>query len=409
MVRPDLDRYVPGMSPRLLHRLIAPAFALLALSACKQEEKTVEAKDYAQEMSSSFCEAVFSCSCETYPYDNFNQCYAGLNSAYAEAVNEAYLAGLSYDGTCPAKQLEQLESLACKSALPELPAGVCAPPCNAWHGSLPVGSFCEVVASNVEAGVAFSACAQGLSCVGGVCVNPCQLVDDLPGLGQPCPQFVCAEGATCDLESQICVALPQLPGPGEACVDGLCDPDRAICVADANVCAALPTIGQPCVMGQCDANSYCSIADDVCLARPALVCGLLVGDVGGDGDGDGDGDPTTTGDGDGDPTTTGDGDGDPTTTGDGDGDGDPTTTGDGDGDPTGDPIGQCGWDPNNLYYECGFDGSDPEGTFPYACPPGLIEGDVCGEVTGEGCCDAAGDNWYCGDDGNSQSLVFNPC
>jgi hypothetical protein len=121
------------------------------------------------------------------------------------------------------------------------------------------------------------------------------------------------------------------------------------------------------------------------------------GDTTGDGDGDtGDGDGDT-GDGDGD---TGDGDGD---TGDGDGD-----TGDGDGD--GDPAGMCGWDAANMYYECGFEGADPSGTLPLECPDGLVEGDPCGTVTGAGCCDANGDNWYCGDDQMGGTLlVLNAC
>jgi hypothetical protein len=130
------------------------------------------------------------------------------------------------------------------------------------------------------------------------------------------------------------------------------------------------------------------------------------------GDGDGDADTgTSTGDGDGDPTT-GDGDGDPTT-GDGDGDagdgdGDPTTTGDGDGD----PQGTCGWfaDPSFPGYYCDGSGEDPEGLLPIDCPPGLAEGAACGELTGAGCCDANGDNWYCGDDGQGNtSQVFVPC
>jgi hypothetical protein len=116
----------------------------------------------------------------------------------------------------------------------------------------------------------------------------------------------------------------------------------------------------------------------------------------------GDGDP---GDGDGDPTA-GDGDGDPTTTG--DGDGDPTTTGDGDGD----PQMTCGWfeDPTLPGYYCGGMGEDPNGMTPIGCPPGLVDGDPCGNVTGVGCCDANGDNWYCGDDGMGNTfLVFEAC
>jgi hypothetical protein len=50
-----------------------------------------------------------------------------------------------------------------------------------------------------------------------------------------------------------------------------------------------------------------------------------------------------------------------------------------------------------MYYECGFDGEDPNGTFPIGCPDGLVEGDPCATtgITGEGCCDANGDSWFC--------------
>jgi hypothetical protein len=247
-------------------------------------------------MAFGYCEAVYNCPCESYPYPNFNECLADLSIAYDAINDEAFIAGLSYDGSCPAQELNEIEALACKGSVAGLPAGVCVPPCNAWHGPHGAGSICEVVASSPELGLGFSNCAQGLTCLAGVCVNPCQ-VGQLPGIGQPCPDLVCAAGAMCDA-SQVCVAMPTLPGPAETCLNNLCDPTRAVCVIEANVCAALPTVGQACVQGQCDPSSYCGI-DDVCVARPPLVCGLIVGNPG-DGDGDGDGDPTGDGDGDGD-------------------------------------------------------------------------------------------------------------
>jgi len=53
------------------------------------------------------------------------------------------------------------------------------------------------------------------------------------------------------------------------------------------------------------------------------------------------------------------------------------------------------------YYDCGFAGEDPGGTHPITCPDGLVEGDLCAStgLTGEGCCDANNDNWYCTLDG----------
>jgi hypothetical protein len=122
--------------------------------------------------------------------------------------------------------------------------------------------------------------------------------------------------------------------------------------------------------------------------------------------GDGDGDTAGDGDGDGDTATTGDGDGDGDTAGDGDGDGDGDTAGDGDGD----PVGSCGWDDTQEQpgYYCGGMGEDPGGT-PSMCPDGLVEGEPCGELTGAGCCDANGDNWYCADDGMGQYLFLDVC
>ncbi len=59
----------------------------------------------------------------------------------------------------------------------------------------------------------------------------------------------------------------------------------------------------------------------------------------------------------------------------------------------------CGWDPANAYYNCGFQGVAPGDGAPIACPEGLIEDDACSEtgLTDIGCCDANGDNWFCSD------------
>ncbi|MFO7564209.1 MAG: hypothetical protein R6X02_16300 [Enhygromyxa sp.] len=150
-------------------------------------------------------------------------------------------------------------------------------------------------------------------------------------------------------------------------------------------------------------------------ATSMIGCVVVTDDGSDDEVGDGDGDQTGDGDGD----QTGDGDGDATGDGDGDatGDGDGDATGDGDGDATGDgdgePAGSCGWiedaDPISGYY-CGGEGEDPTGSAPIACPDDLVEGEACGTVTGAGCCDADGNNWYCGkDDNDNEFLVFVAC
>lgn len=73
------------------------------------------------------------------------------------------------------------------------------------------------------------------------------------------------------------------------------------------------------------------------------------------------------------------------------------------------PTPACGWDARNGYYACGFEGEDPGGQIPIACPEGLVEGDPCGEVPGQGCCDGSGNNWYCADDGGDLFLVVEQC
>ncbi|MCA9698709.1 MAG: hypothetical protein KC431_14380, partial [Myxococcales bacterium] len=66
-------------------------------------------------------------------------------------------------------------------------------------------------------------------------------------------------------------------------------------------------------------------------------------------------------------------------------------------DATTGPGAMCGWDIGNGWYDCGFEGEDPEGTNPIGCPDGLVDGDPCENtgLTDVGCCDANGDNWYC--------------
>jgi hypothetical protein len=82
-------------------------------------------------------------------------------------------------------------------------------------------------------------------------------------------------------------------------------------------------------------------------------------------------------------------------------------------DDTGTAAG-CGWGPTGdpavpEGYACGGDGEDPDQRFAIECPEDLVEGGECGELTGVGCCDAAGNVWFCLDDGNDQTLVKEDC
>ncbi|HLT34648.1 MAG TPA: hypothetical protein VK034_00150, partial [Enhygromyxa sp.] len=129
--------------PRMI---LAYTLAAIAAIGCKQEDPTIPANEYPSRMAFGYCEGVYGCQCESYPYDNFNECVAYLSAAYDELNDDAFLAGLKYDGTCPAKELQGVDGLACTNYVPE--STVCAPPCNAWYGPFPAGSTCQVVASS---------------------------------------------------------------------------------------------------------------------------------------------------------------------------------------------------------------------------------------------------------------------
>lgn len=132
-----------------------------------------------------------------------------------------------------------------------------------------------------------------------------------------------------------------------------------------------------------------SISPSRLAARAALLVSILAmaacsddsgggGGAGGAGTGGGGGSTAET-------TTTGSTTGSSTTSG---GEG-------GAGQGGGTPVYACGWSESEQYYLCGGQGEDPSGTFPIGCPEGLVEGEPCDGLPTEGCCDAAGDNWFC--------------
>lgn len=108
---------------------------------------------------------------------------------------------------------------------------------------------------------------------------------------------------------------------------------------------------------------------------------------------------------------------DPTTDGTEDSTTAPADTGTSDPSETGTTGGgACGWGVTGektvpMGYICGGEGEDPDGLMPIGCPDGieLVEGGDCGGnmgIAGVGCCDAAGDVWYCTDDGSKTGPVL---
>lgn len=72
------------------------------------------------------------------------------------------------------------------------------------------------------------------------------------------------------------------------------------------------------------------------------------------------------------------------------------------------PKNACGWDQASGYYECGFEGEDPEGNFPLDCGNlPLVNGAPCPTgFTVQGCCDADGNLWWCNVD---DKVEYEPC
>ncbi|MDC0721213.1 hypothetical protein [Nannocystis bainbridge] len=72
-------------------------------------------------------------------------------------------------------------------------------------------------------------------------------------------------------------------------------------------------------------------------------------------------------------------------------------------------FGQCGWDPNNGYYGCGFQGVDPDGDHPLTCPETLpATGAPCdgdSPISNIGCCLPDGTNYYCSSESGGMIVV----
>ncbi|HEY6175002.1 MAG TPA: hypothetical protein VIX73_11180 [Kofleriaceae bacterium] len=140
----------------------------------------------------------------------------------------------------------------------------------------------------------------GMGCCAGRCVGDTAPV--LAGLGQPCPDFVCAAGLSCDFATQRCVPLLprgascgsalscdygllcldhrcQVPPALGAPCDGLCRDRGARCSPTTHTCVPAGLLGDACALGAddpgcsaiylCDRTGHCSAG--IALGQP---CGL---------------------------------------------------------------------------------------------------------------------------------------
>ncbi len=114
-------------------------------------------------------------------------------------------------------------------------------------------------------------------------------------------------------------------------------------------------------------------------------------------------------------TTTTNGDATSTTDGPSDSSGNnDSTAGSDSGSDTGAGAGTCGWGKTGQKmisegYVCGGMGESPmPEMFPIDCPAEveLTAGAECGNIRGQGCCDANGDVWFCASDNGADPVLF---
>jgi hypothetical protein len=167
--------------------------------------------------------------------------------------------GLVFDPEC-SKHLEvRIPRSNCDSSRS---IDLCLGHCTVFHGNVQPGEACTALDATT------SDCAQGLSCVDGVCQTACAGLGGLAA-GERCMSEGvhiedCAEGLACDPNSEQCVPPPSA---GEACLFGDCGQD-AWCDFDTDRCVALPSVGEPCGDTNCASDATCEWEIGICEPRP---------------------------------------------------------------------------------------------------------------------------------------------
>ncbi|MEZ4383077.1 MAG: hypothetical protein R3A79_17250 [Nannocystaceae bacterium] len=98
------------------------------------------------------------------------------------------------------------------------------------------------------------------ACQDACCVGVCRFIPDDLAIGEACDVGECAEGGYCGFsEAAGAVVCKELPEVGEPCPDWVCV-DEASCVD--GTCAGPIKRGDPCAYGdRCDGTDYCELRD----------------------------------------------------------------------------------------------------------------------------------------------------
>lgn len=213
------------------------------------------------------CEAQLGCDCLTVAgpvgadpeAHTMHQCKENRRLELEFWQKGAKFHGLTYDPTCLARRIEDLNQLGCgdQGTWSVIQAdGSCADRCRVYHGDLAEGADCDLT-DGVDH------CGQGLFCdwswdsslseYSGTCRPSC--VAD----GESCSFAGCGPGSQC-LE-WTCEPMPRVgdPCPEYWCIDGLCNPDTLVCeplLQPGDDCTGNPgACSWGCVDGVCQQGS----------------------------------------------------------------------------------------------------------------------------------------------------------
>lgn len=227
--------------------------AALALAACTAtSEGRVGPEELVATLADSVCEQMARCACPT--STELEACRDHVADELAPVL-EAPDPGLTYDQACADAMLEAYDTLECRTAAELESAATTCALCKIYHGTKAAGAACDD-----DEPLLANACAQGLWCWEGVCVDPCATA----GEGESCPEVRCGPGLYCRQRvssenggpPEVSGTCTRTAAAGEGCVDVACD-DGLAC--SDGVCAPLPGLGQACTAdcreGTCVAGS----------------------------------------------------------------------------------------------------------------------------------------------------------
>ena len=270
---------------------------LAAFGACSDKGFGEVPKDEAPTtVAKTICEQRSECGCFEEQAATVELCKTQHETQWQTLLETGDAAGLTYDGKCVGRYLDQYDAVGCRTELDAdtLEDLLSCSICKVFYGDKTVGEAC-----GATPGLAFFAddCAQGLTCQANECADPCarakegedcrrQTCEDglhcsydydpqtgedsavcirPAGEGEDCIERGCAEGLVClyAYEPETSAACQRPAGNGEACSDRPCGEDLQ-CDAETFTCApapAPPGPGDPCPGGWCGAEAWCDTSE----------------------------------------------------------------------------------------------------------------------------------------------------